>query len=95
MSLTSRVASPPTAPGFDILGVCNDVVYAGLKIGPAVYPLKYGEENRLAIDDVEELDTVVPSVSTSSAGVSGVGLFMSALNSGRELLRKKYLLDDI
>ena len=60
--------SPPTAPGVDIFGACNDVVYAGLKMGPAVYPLKYGEENRLAVDDVEELDIVVPSVSTSSAG---------------------------
>ena len=88
MSLTSRVMSPPTAPGVDIFGACNDLVYAGLKIGPAGYPLKYGEENRLAMDDVEELDTVVLSVSTSSAGVSGVGLFMSALNSGRKLLRK-------
>ena len=86
---------PPTAPGFDIFGACNDVVYAGSKVGQAVYPLKYGEEKRLAINKAEELDIVVPSVSTSSAGVSGVGLFMSALNSGRELLRKKYLLDDI
>ena len=70
-------------------------MYAGLKIGPAVNPLKYGEEKRLAVDDadVDELDIVVPSVSTSSTGASGVGLFMPALNSGRELLRRKYLLD--
>ena len=66
-----------------------------MKIGPVVNPLKYGDEKRLAEDDAvaDELDTVVPSVSTSSTGASGVGLFMPALNFGRELLRRKYLLD--
>ena len=38
--------------------------------------LKYGEKKRLAVNDAvaDELDNVVPSVSTSSTGASGMGL---------------------
>ena len=68
----------------------------GLKMGPVVYPRKNGDEKRLPTDDAvpEEEDADVPSVNSSSAGALGIGLSTPpALNSGKEALLRKYLLD--
>ena len=65
-------------------------------MGPVVKPRKNGDEKRLPTDDAvpEEVDADVPSVSTSSTGEFGVGLSTPpALNSGKEVLLRKYLLD--
>ena len=73
-----------------------DAEKAGLKMGPVVKPRKNGDEKRLPTDDAvpEEDDADVPSVNSSSAGALGVGLSTPpALNSGKEALLRKYLLD--
>ena len=73
-----------------------DAEKAGLKLGPVVKPRKNGDEKRLPTDDAvpEEDDADVPSVNSSSAGALGVGLSTPpALNSGKEVLLRKYLLD--
>ena len=73
-----------------------DAEKAGLKLGPVVKPRKNGDEKRLPTDDAvpEEDDADVPSVNSSSAGALGVGLSTPpALNSGKEALLRKYLLD--
>ena len=65
-------------------------------MGPVVKPRKNGDEKRLPEDDAvpEEVDADVPSVSTSSTGAFGIGLSTPpALNSVKEVLLRKYLLD--
>ena len=79
-----------------MIGIGMDAEKAGLKLGPVVKPRKNGDEKRLPTDDAvpEEDDADVPSVNSSSAGALGVGLSTPpALNSGKEVLLRKYLLD--